>query len=666
MCGIAGILRFDRRPVAPGEVRAMNRTMVHRGPDDEGVWVGDGVGLGMRRLSIIDLATGQQPIANEDGTVRVIQNGEIYNYRELRRELEGRGHVFRTESDTEVIVHLYEELGSACVERLRGMFALAVWDAPRRRLLVARDRLGIKPLYFARTPGGSLLFASELKAILAAGEVPVELDWSSVSHLFSFMTTPADRSIVAGVEKLQPGHLLVASDDGTVTTRRYWEVRFEPDRSRSEGEWVEAIRGALQESVRLHRVSDVPLGAFLSGGVDSSSVVGALSEESPEPVRTFSIGFAEADYDELEYARLAARAFGTEHREAVLEPEVLEVLDDLAWHLDEPFGDSSAIPTYMVSKLAAEDVKVVLSGDGGDELFAGYDRYLVQRRERIHRFVPGSLRSLASAIGERLPEGATGREFLRHLRYTGLDRYLDSGTLFKDDRKRRLFQDEPHTLLADYRPAAVAERYLDTAERHWLSALQHLDLETYLPLDILTKVDRTSMAHSIETRVPLLDHPLVELAARIPPELQIRGRTTKYLFKRALEGRVPREILERPKRGFAIPLGRWFRGGLGPFVRELLLSDTARDRGIFRPAYLEELLRRHEEGRDLDLEIWTLLSFELWCRKFLDPATGGMAATAPVPLATRRQPPPEHQERAQTERPAAVGALAWSGQGGGE
>ncbi|HUP41797.1 MAG TPA: asparagine synthase (glutamine-hydrolyzing), partial [Thermoanaerobaculia bacterium] len=635
MCGIAGILSFDGRPVAPARVRAMTDAIVHRGPDDEGFHFGQGVGLGMRRLAIIDLETGRQPIANEDGSVQVVLNGEIYNFRELRRRLEARGHRFATATDTEVIVHLYEERGPACVEELRGMFAFALWDAAERRLLVARDRLGIKPLYWARYRGrygDSLAFASELKAILALDELPVELDGAAVDHLFSFSTTPADRSIVAGVAKLEPGHLLLASAGTGVAVRRWWDLRFEPDRTLSEGEWIEALRAELDESVRLHRVSDVPLGAFLSGGVDSSAVVSALARTSPDPVRTFSIGFRESDYDELEYARLAAEAFGTRHREQVVEPEVIGVLEDLAWHLDEPFGDSSAIPTFMVSQLAAGEVTVVLSGDGGDELFAGYDKYRVERRERRNRFLPAPLRRLLGAAGEALPEGATGRELLRHLALVGADRYLDAGTLFKDDQKRRLFADGAVELPAGHDPRAYARRFLDTPDTHWLSALQRLDLATYLPLDILTKVDRMSMAHSLEARVPLLDHRVVELAARIPPELQLRGERGKHLFKRALEGRVPRPILERPKRGFAIPLGHWFRGRLGGFVRELLLSEESRRRGLFRASYLERLLALHEGGRPLDLHLWTLVSFELWCRTFLDRGARAAAApAAPVP-----------------------------------
>ena len=647
MCGIAGILHLDGRPVAPERLRAMTAAIAHRGPDDEGFYFGAGVGLGMRRLAIIDLAGGRQPIASEDGSVVVVLNGEIYNFRELRRRLEARGHRFATATDTEVIVHLYEEMGDGCVEWLRGMFAFALWDARRRRLLVARDRVGIKPLHWARI-GDTLVFASEVKAILELPEVPVELNWASVDHLFTFLTTPPAETIVEGVHKLEPGRLLTASAAEGVAVRRWWRLEFEPDHRRSEDEWAEALRAALDESVRLHRVSDVPLGAFLSGGVDSSAVVESLARSGPEPVRTFSIGFREHEFDELEYARLAARAFGTRHREEVVEPAVVDVLDELAWYLDEPFGDSSAIPTWMVSKITAEEVTVALSGDGGDELFAGYDRYRVERRERLNRLIPWPLRRLIGAVGETLPEGATGREMLRHLSKVGVDRYLDATTLFRDDRKRRLFSAAALRRMPPGGPRSAlgALDALDSPRGHWLSTLQRLDLESYLPLDILTKVDRMSMAHSLEARVPLLDHPLIELAARIPPRLQMRRGRAKHVFKRALRGRVPEPILERPKRGFAIPLGRWFRGALGGFVRELLLGETSRRRGVFRPAYLDELLARHEGGRSYDLELWTLISFELWCRVFLDRRAGARAPASATARAVDDAPP----------APAAAGA----------
>jgi asparagine synthase (glutamine-hydrolysing) len=618
MCGIVGIIGSTERPAALEDVRRMCAAIVHRGPDDEGVYLGNNgrVGLGMRRLSIIDIETGHQPVRNEDGSVWVVFNGEIYNFRELRRELEGRGHTFYTATDTEVIVHLYEDYGTRCVEHLRGMFAFALWDDRRETLLLARDRLGIKPLYYAEA-GGRLLFASELKAILQMPDVERTLDWNAAGHLFSFLSTPPAQSIIAGVRKLEPGHILIAPLGEKPRVHRYWDVRFEPDHGRSEEFFIERLRELLEESVKLHLVSDVPLGAFLSGGIDSSAVVAGMARLTSSPVKTFSIGFADQDYNELGHARLVAERFGTDHHELVLQPDALGIVEDLAWHLDEPFGDSSAIPTYMVSKLAAGHVKVVLSGDGGDELFAGYDKYLVEQQER-QRFLPAPVRSALGVIGRAMPDGMKGRNLLRHLALTGPERYLDAVTLFRREEQQQLLRPEAFEQLANADHAAGYGRSIARANGNWLSAVQYWDLKGYLPLDILTKVDRMSMAHSIETRVPLLDHKVVEFAATIPPDLLLRHGTTKYIFKRAMEGILPDSILNRPKHGFGVPLGRWFRGQLGNFVRDLLLSERSRRRGILNPAYVERLIRLHEQGRPLDLQLWTLISFELWCRTFLD------------------------------------------------
>jgi asparagine synthase (glutamine-hydrolysing) len=638
MCGIAGIVNLDGRPVAPAEVRDMCSVLAHRGPDEEGLYIGSGAGLGMRRLSIIDLTTGSQPLSSEDRTIWAVCNGEIYNHRELRRDLTRRGHEFATRSDAETIVHLYEELGADCVERLRGMFALAVWDERRRALLLARDRIGIKPLYYAEI-GNRILFASELKAILEHPAVERRLSWEAVGHLFAFQSTPARQSIVDAVRKLEPGYMLQASAGRGVRTRRYWELRFEPDTTSSADDLAGRLRDRLEESVRLHLESDVPVGAFLSGGIDSSAVVATMARLSSGRVKTFSIGFDERDYDELAHARAVARRFGTEHHEMVVRPDALDLLDDLVWHLDEPFGDASAIPTFMVSRLAAGSVKVVLSGDGGDELFAGYDKYVVEGRERraepLLRPFRGALGILASAW----PRRARGANLLRHFSLDGAARYLDASTLFRLDDQRRLFRPGPFALLSAHAPWRPASARLDGSAGHWLSALQSFDFAGYLPLDILTKVDRMSMAHGIEARVPLLDHRLVEFAATIPPGLALEGGVTKSIFKRALRGVLPDAVLDRPKQGFAVPLGRWFRGRLGPMVRDLLLSERSRGRGIFQEAFIADLLARHARGRDLDAAIWTLMSFELWCRRFLDAAPAWRASRAPsvsAPLALGR------------------------------
>ena len=627
MCGIVGIVSLQGKPVFEQELRDMCLAIVHRGPDDEGVYLATGVGLGMRRLSIIDLDSGRQPVSNEDGSVWVVFNGEIYNFQELRREMEGRGHVFSTHSDTETIVHLYEEYGNHCVDHLRGMFAFALWDERRRQLLVARDRLGIKPLYFAEI-GGRIIFASELKSILQLPEVGRNLNWSAVSHVFSFLSTPPTEAIIDGVHKLEPGHLLTASPGRAPVIERYWDLNFEPDYGREEDYFVERVRGLLEESVRLHMVSDVPLGAFLSGGIDSSSIVATAARLSPEPLKTFSIGFSEPDYNELDHALLVAMLHDTDHHELTLGPDALDQMEDLAWLLDEPFGDSSAIPTYMVSKLAAESVKVVLSGDGGDELFAGYDKYLVEQRERSYKSLPAPARSVLGAIGRNMPNGMLGRNFLRHMSLAGAERYIDSVTLFRRDDMQDLFRPEFAELLAPYEPWRAKAAYMETSDRNWLSNLQGLDMKNYLPLDILTKVDRMSMAHSIETRVPLLDHKLVEFAATIPPEMNLRGGTTKYILKRAMQGILPERIINRPKQGFAVPLGYWFRGKLGSYVRDLLLGDSSKRRGFFNTAYIENLVRRHEKGQNLDLQLWTLISFELWSRTFLDVGSRSEACAA--------------------------------------
>jgi asparagine synthase (glutamine-hydrolysing) len=616
MCGIAGVVRWDQTPVTEQEIRAMCQMMVHRGPDEEGVFLGPGVALGMRRLSIIDLAGGQQPICNEDRTVWVVFNGEIYNYRELRQALQRRGHRFRTDSDTETIVHLYEEFGTGAVDRLRGMFAFAIWDTRARQLLVARDRLGIKPLYYVELDGG-FAFASELKPILQLPEVERRISWEAVNHLFTFLATPATRSIVDGVRKLEPARVAIASG-GRLRIERYWEPDFTPNERATEDELVEELRALVRESVNLHLVSDVPLGAFLSGGIDSSAVVATMARLSSGRVKTFSIGFAEPEFDELCHARRVADAFGTDHHELVLRPDVVGIVDDLAWHLDEPFGDTSAIPTYMVSKLAAEHVTVVLSGDGGDELFAGYDKYMVEQRERAYSGIPVPVRQALGAVGRAMPEGMRGRRFLRHLALDGAERYLDAATMFHRDQLRQLFQPDVHREIALHDPWRDAAMHLRRMGADWLSGLQYWDLQAYLPLDILTKVDRMTMAHSIEARPPLLDHTLVEFAARIPSRLRMKDGTTKHMLKRAMRGVLPDQIIDRKKQGFAVPLSHWFRGELAGFARDLLLSDTGRRRGLFNAPYVEKLLRLHERGRNIDLQLWTMMSLELWCRRVLD------------------------------------------------
>lgn len=646
MCGIAGIFGLSGERVEPIDIVAMCDALMSRGPDDEGYYINGSVGLGMRRLSIIDVENGKQPIHNEDNTVHVVLNGEIYNFQELRAQLKGRGHSFYTDSDTEVIVHLYEEYGDQCVQHLRGMFAFALWDDKQKKLLLVRDRLGIKPLFYGQFHG-HLVFGSELKALLQLPWVERQLDWGAVSHLFTFLTTPRDQSILSGIHKLEAGHMLTIQANRLPEVTRYWDVNFEADTQKSEDDFVEELREKLSESVRLRMICDVPFGAFLSGGIDSSAVVATMATQCSQPIKTFSVGFSEQAYNELSYARKVAEAFGTDHHELVLQPDVMGILDDIVWDMDEPFGDSSAIPTYMVSKLASQHVKVVLSGDGGDELFAGYDRYCVEQRERRYRYIPGVLRSLMGAVGGQLSEGTKGRNFLKHIALDGPDRYLDAGTLFDRESQQSLFQSPVCEQILSLDPWQSMLQSLPADDSDWLSSLQYLDIKNYLSLDILTKVDRMSMANSLEARVPLLDHKLVEFAATIPSEFRLRNGNTKHIFKRAMRGVLPDHIIDRPKQGFAIPLGEWFRGDLNSFVHDLLLSPTSQARNIFNSGYIENLLQLHNRGRSLDLQLWTLISFELWCRRFLDAPLLRIEGQSNIKRNWRTSPKPLGGMRAQ-------------------
>ncbi len=618
MCGIAGIVQWDTVPSA-GDVHAMCSTLVHRGPDDEGVFVGQHVAMGMRRLSIIDIAAGHQPLCNEDRSVWVVFNGEIYNYKELRADLERRGHRFATATDTETLVHLYEEYGPGLTDRLRGMFAFAIWDIRQQQMLLARDRLGIKPLFYAPLPGG-LAFASELKALLALPSIDRTINWSALGHVLTFLTTPQRDSIVRGVHKLDAGHRAVLRKGRPLVSERYWHLSFAPDEGSNESELIERVRHTLDEAVKLHLRSDVPVGAFLSGGIDSSAVVAAMSRQAVTPVKTFSVGFMEPAYDERPHARRVAEACGTEHHELVLAPQDLGIIDELVWHLDEPFGDSSALPTYMVSKLAAQHVKVAMSGDGGDELFGGYDKYLVERHEQKYDRWPPWMKRTLGVIGGVMPLGMPGRRWLKHVALEGPRRYLDASTVFARADLRRLLTRDATKHMGGHDPQAESLAALTAMRPGSLASLRNCDLRGYLPLDILTKVDRMTMAHSLEARPVLVDHKLVELAAAIPERWLVRHGETKYLFKRAVAGGLPVGIAHRRKQGFGVPLAQWFRGPWTDFVRDLLLSQTSRDRGIVDPSYVERLLRINGRGRSMDRELWTLVSIEQWCRTFLDRA----------------------------------------------
>ena len=623
MCGIAGFVEQQGAEGVrdrAGLLDRMCRVITHRGPDDQGVMIQGNVALGMRRLSIIDLAGGHQPISNEDGRVSVVFNGEIYNYRELARELEARGHRFQTHSDTETIVHAYEEYGAACVEHFRGMFAFALWDDRARTLFIARDRAGKKPLYYTLTPGGTLVFGSELKSLLEHPEVRREVNPEALDLYFSFGYVPDPLSIFRDIHKLPPGHHL-SFTDGRLSIQEYLDFRYEPVEARREEDYLEELRALLDEAVRVRLIADVPLGAFLSGGIDSSAVVGLMSRHMDQPVKTFSIGFNEDSFNELKYARMAAKHFGTNHHEFIVTPDICEVVDELVWHLDEPFFDPSSIPTYMVSKLARDYVTVVLSGDGGDELFAGYTRYVVDRKRSGFARLPRLVRrGLMQQLGRHLPHSAPGRNFIHNVAYDPLDRYVEDISIFTRLNKRSLYTADFRSQLREGAPAA---RYLSYAARidtgDPVDPLLYLDSKTYLPGVILTKVDRMSMAASLEARAPLLDHQLIEFVTRIPGSLKMKGLETKHIFKRAVHDLVPTEILNRPKQGFGMPIQQWINEQLRERVHSTLTEARTVQRGYVEARYVRLLLDEHERGRrDHSTELWALFMLELWHRTFVD------------------------------------------------
>lgn len=634
MCGIVGIVERDpARPVVAAELARMVHTLQHRGPDEEGSVTLPGVGLGMRRLSIVDLAGGQQPFANETGAIQLVANGEIYNFQEIRRDLESRGHRFRSRSDIEVLVHAYEEWGESFLTRLRGMFALALWDGRTRTLLAARDRAGEKPLYYTQTPRG-LLLASEIKALLVRPDVSRALDPEALDQFLTYEYVIAPRTIFKSIHKLPAAHYLVHRD-GDIQVRRYWDAAACPVVPRSDAEAADAVRAALRRAVDRQMMSDVPLGVFLSGGIDSSAVVAFMADAAIRrgvEISTFSMGFDEASYNELPFAREIARTFGTRHYEGTVRPDLVQLFDRLVVHLDEPFADVSVFPTYLVSQMAREHVKVVLAGDGGDELFGGYDTYLAQQLARRLAVMPGAAWRVLDPIVSLFPPTEKKKGFVNKVRRfaqgmargpAAIEQYRWM-TYLSPAEKARLYK--PYLVSAltgsdAYRPVRDALQRATgpgmTGERDLLNRQLYADLSVYLADDILVKVDRMSMATSVETRAPFLDADVMELAFSLPGHMKIRNGERKYILKRALGGILPARILARGKEGFSIPMKHWLRGDLRPLMQDLLSEDRLSREGLFEPAEVGRRMREHLAGRENHAHLlFSLMVFERWAEEF--------------------------------------------------
>ncbi len=626
MCGIAGVVSATRESdITEALVHHMCEQIVYRGPDDEGIHVADGAGLGMRRLSIIDLSGGHQPVFNEDRSAWIVYNGEVYNFPELRPELEKRGHRFYTKTDTEVIIHLYEEMGADCVRKLRGMFALAIYDKKKRKLVLARDRLGKKPLHYALVKD-KLYFASEIKSILSVAPELVEINAQGLLDYLYYGYVPDPLTAFTGIQKLPAGHWL-EFENGKIQIRQYWDLPgYNTHVPKSEEECLEELEHRLLEATRIRLISDVPLGAFLSGGIDSSTVVALMARASSGPVKTFSIGFTKDDFNEAKYARMVARKFGTDHHEMILEPNVVETVEQLTTSLEEPFGDSSMLPTYYVSQMARKHVTVALSGDGGDEIFAGYDRYRIHSNRRFFEYVPEwARRFYRDRLFPLTPPSMKGRKFSYNVTLPWRERYVDGlsfvpaferdAPLLSDDFRRVLRRsDDPQNVLLRY--------FANAPARDPVSELLYVDTKTYMVGDILTKVDRMSMLNSLEVRVPMLDHQFMEWVTGLPPEWKLRGSTQKYILRKLAERvGVPLEALNRPKQGFALPLVHWMRHELKD-VLMILLEPRSLQRGYFEADGIRLLMNDHlQRGRDVTARIWRLLMFELWHRNFLERFT---------------------------------------------
>ncbi len=625
MCGICGRYNFGiDAPVAESELRKMNGLLVHRGPDDEGYFAEGSAGIAMRRLSIIDLSTGHQPISNEDETVWVVLNGEIYNFQQLREELERKGHVFRTKSDTEAIVHLYEDLGLDCVKKLRGMFAFAVWDKKNRRMMLGRDRIGKKPLVYAQMPGW-IAFASELRSLLALDGIPRDIEYSALDLYLSLQYIPSPLTIYKSIKKLPPGHILVADKNG-VRTESYWDLPLNSSASMPDYEEAKAmVVEKLREAVKIRMISDVPLGAFLSGGIDSSVITALMSGLSSRPVKTFSIGFEEAEFSELHYAKALAEMYGCDHHEFIVKPEMADVLPKLAWHYGEPYADSSALPSYYVARETRRHVTVALNGDGGDENFAGYLRYFAMKLAHYWDVLPGSMRRFISGAAEFLPEGTApvdifwrAKRFLRSGIFSDLPaRHLKMVGYFSDEEKNRLFTGGMKSVLGS--SLNGGEKYFSDFFRRsehedFINRILYVDMKTYLPECLMVKMDIAAMANSLEGRSPFLDHELMESVFRLPGHWKFKGiNGLKHILKDAFKDKLPPAICKRGKQGFGIPLGAWFRGRMKSYWEEHCLSSNALKRGYFVESELKRFWQDHQSGkRDHGFRLWALLMLELW------------------------------------------------------
>lgn len=624
MCGIAGSIQLDQSKSATrGLLDRMLTSIFHRGPDEDGRLIDRELAMGMRRLSIIDLADGKQPIFDESGRYGIVFNGEIYNYRELRKELESRGHQFKTNSDTEVIVHLFEERGAKCVDELRGMFAFAVWDNRERKLFIARDRMGIKPLYFS-VIDNELVFASEIKAILQHPNYSPAMDLTSLSQFLSLKFVPAPRTLFKNIHSLQPGHSIDVGN-GDISIKQYWDLSFEKSAdARSEEQCVNELDEILKESIGLRLRSDVPFGAFLSGGIDSSLIVALMSQQMSEPVKTFTVGFDRGlGQDELPYARQVAEQFGCQHHEIQIDgQDFVNYAEDVLFHLDQPLADNATIATYMVAKLARKHVKMVLTGEGGDELFAGYARYSAERISPWMQMLPKMIRRGIDSNVARMP--GMRREKIASFALAESDeatRFANWFPMLNDDLKSKLFTDR----YADYRGGAadLYGEYLDSSDAtDPIERMLYVDSKLWLPDYLLLRGDKLTMANSLEARVPLLDHKLVEFAGSLPLDMKLRGRTRKYLLKKCAEKYLPESIINRPKQGFPIPIDRWLKEDAGEMVNDCLSESTIRKRGFFKPNVVEKLLRQHANGfEDHATEIFGLLSLEMWMQKFIDQPT---------------------------------------------